>query len=71
VARGSASCLTGGGLRVDRAVDTAVLAAIQPAGVTAAVEALERWHAAHDLTRQALTLAVAQARYEAQRAQRP
>jgi DNA invertase Pin-like site-specific DNA recombinase len=70
VERGSSSCLTVGGLRVDRAVETAVLAAIQPAGVTAAVEALERLHAEHDLTRQALTLAVEKARYEAQRAQR-
>jgi DNA invertase Pin-like site-specific DNA recombinase len=70
VARGSASCLTVGGLRVDRAVETVVLDAIQPAGVTAAVEALERLHAEHDLTRQALTLAVEKARYEAQRAQR-
>ena len=70
VARGSSSCLTVGGLRVDRAVETTVLDAIQPAGVTAAVEALERLHAEHDLTRQAWTLAVEQARYEAQRAQR-
>jgi DNA invertase Pin-like site-specific DNA recombinase len=70
VARGSSSCLTVGGLRVDRAVETAVLEAIQPAGITAAVEALERMRSEHDLTRQALTLAVEKARYEAQRAQR-
>jgi DNA invertase Pin-like site-specific DNA recombinase len=70
VDRGSASCLTIGGLRVDRAVETAVLDAIQPAGVTAAVEALERLRSEHDLTRQALTLAVEKARYEARRAQR-
>jgi DNA invertase Pin-like site-specific DNA recombinase len=70
VHRGSSSCLTVGGLRVDRAVEAAVLDAIQPAGVTAALEALERLRAEHDLTRQALTLAVEKARYEAQRAQR-
>jgi DNA invertase Pin-like site-specific DNA recombinase len=70
VERGSSSCLTVGGLRVDWAVESAVLDAIQPAGVTAAVEALERLHAEHDLTRQTLTLAVEKARYEAQRAQR-
>ena len=70
VARGSSSCLTVGGLRVDRAVATAVLEAIQPAGITAAVEALERLRSEHDLTRQALTLAVEKARDEAQRAQR-
>ncbi len=70
VERGSSSCLTIGGLRVDRAVEAAVLDAIQPAGVTAAVEALERLHSEHDFTRQALALAVEKARYEAQRAQR-
>jgi DNA invertase Pin-like site-specific DNA recombinase len=70
VDRGSSSCLTIGGLRVDRAVEAAVLDAIQPAGVTAAVEALERMRAEHDLTRQALTLALEKARYEAQRARR-
>ena len=68
--RGSSSGLTVGGLRVDRAVATAVLAAMQPAGVTAAVEARERLHAEHDLTRQALPLAVETAPYEAQRAPR-
>jgi hypothetical protein len=70
VDRGSSSCLTIGGLRVDRAVEAAVLDAIQPAGVNAALEALERLRSEHDLTRQALTLAVEKARYEAQRAQR-
>src|SRR2546426_7419327 len=70
VDRGSSSCLTIGGLRVDRAVEAAVLDAIQPAGVTAAVEALERMRSEHDRTRQALTLALEKARYEAQRARR-
>src|SRR5262249_18795646 len=70
VDRGSASCLTVGGLRVDRAVEAAVLDAIQPAGVTAALEAFERMRSEHDLTRQALTLACEKARYEAQRARR-
>lgn len=70
VDRGSSSCLTIGGLRVDRAVEAAVLDAIQPAGVTAALEALERVRAEHDLICQSLTLAVEKARYEAQRAQR-
>src|SRR2546422_5786883 len=70
VDRGASSWRTIGGLRVDRAVEAAVLDAIQPAGVTAAVEALERMRAEHELTRQKLTLAVEKARYEAQRAQR-
>jgi hypothetical protein len=65
VCRGSSSWLTLGGLRVDRAVEAALLDAIQPAGVSAAVEALERLRAEHDCTRQALTLAVENARYEA------
>jgi hypothetical protein len=51
-------------------VATAVLDAIQPAGVTAAVEARERLRSEHDSTRQALTLALEKARDEAQRAQR-
>ena len=70
VDRGAASCLTIGGLRVDRAVEAAVLEAIQPAGITAALEALEQVVAEHDTTRQALTLALEKARYEAQRAWR-
>lgn len=70
VDRGAASCLTIGGLRVDRAVEAAVLDAIHPAGITAALEALEQVVTAHDTTRQALTLALEKARYEAQRAGR-
>ena len=68
--RGAASCLTIGGLGVDRAVAAAVLDAMQPAGVTAAWEALEQVVAEHDTNRQALTLALEKARYEAQRAGR-
>lgn len=41
VDRGSSSCVTVGGLRVDRAVTAAVLEALQPAGVQAAVMALD------------------------------
>jgi hypothetical protein len=70
VDRGSASCLTRGGLRVDRAVEAAVLEAIQPVGVTAALEARDQVVAAHDTTWQALTLALEKARHEAQRAWR-
>src|SRR2546428_301063 len=53
-----------------RAVEAPVRDASQPAGVPAAVEALEGLHWEHDLARQALALAVEKARYEAQRAQR-
>lgn len=68
--RGSASCLTIGGLRGDQAVEAAVLDAMQPAGITAALEALEQMGVEHDTTRQAWTLALEKARYEAQRAGR-
>jgi hypothetical protein len=70
VDRGSASCLTIGGLRVDRAVAAAVLDAIHPAGVEAALEALDRGLSAHNTKRQALELALEKARYEAQRTRR-
>jgi hypothetical protein len=69
--RGSSSWLTVGGLRGDRAVAAAVLDAIQPAGIPAALEALERLRSEHDLLPpQAWRLALEKARYEAQRAQR-
>jgi hypothetical protein len=70
VDRGSSSCLTIGGLRVDRAVEAAVLEALQPAGIHAALEALEQVVAQKDIQRQALALALEKARYDAQRASR-
>src|SRR2546426_4348403 len=70
VDRGSSSCLTIGGFRVDRAVEAAVLEALQPAGIHAALEALEQVVAQQDMQRQALALALERARYEAQRARR-
>jgi len=70
VDRGASSCLTIGGLRVDRAVEATVLEALQPAGIQAALEALEQVAAHQDIQRQALVLALEQARYEAQRASR-
>lgn len=70
VERGAASCLTIGGLRVDHAVAAAVLEALQPAGVQAAIAALEHVGAEHDMQRRAAELALEKARYEAQRAQR-
>ena len=70
VDRGSSSCLTVGGLRVDRAVTAAVLEALQPAGGQAAFLALAQVETAHDTQRQALALALEKARYEVQRARR-
>jgi DNA invertase Pin-like site-specific DNA recombinase len=70
VDRGSSSCLTVGGLRVDQAVTAAVLEALQPAGLQAAFMALDRIETAHDTQRQAVELALEKARYEVQRARR-
>jgi hypothetical protein len=68
--RGASACRTIGGLRVDQAVAAAVLEAIQPAGVQASLDALERVMTAHDIKRQALALALEKAHYEGQRARR-
>jgi hypothetical protein len=53
VDRGASSCRTIGGLRVDRAVEAAVGEALQPAGIHAALEALEQVAAQQDTQRQA------------------
>lgn len=68
--RGSSSCLTIGSLRVDRVVVHSVLAAIQPAGIEAAVKVSECVQAEDDEKRRALELALERARYEANRARR-
>ena len=68
--RGSSSCLTIGSLRVDRVVVHSVLAAIQPAGIEAAVKVSEYAQAEDDEKRKALELALERARYEANRARR-
>ena len=71
VDRGASSCLTLGALRVDPAVATAVLDAVQPAGIHAAFEALAQVMAAHATQHLAVELALEKARDEAQRARRP
>jgi Recombinase len=68
--RGASACLTIGGLRVDRAVEAAVLAALQPASVQAALAALERVGVEHATQRQAWALTLEQAREEGQQARR-
>jgi DNA invertase Pin-like site-specific DNA recombinase len=70
VDRGSASCLSLGALRVDDAVVEQVLEAIAPAGVQAALQALERLGDAQHEKRASLTLALEKARYETGRARR-
>jgi DNA invertase Pin-like site-specific DNA recombinase len=67
---GTARCISFGGLRVDEAVAKTVIAAIQPAGVTAALEALEQTARGDADKRDALRLSVEQARYEVGRARR-
>jgi DNA invertase Pin-like site-specific DNA recombinase len=70
VNRGSAACLSVGSLRVDRAVVDQVLDAIQPAGLQAALHAMDRALHEDETKRHAVQLALEKARYEARRAQR-
>lgn len=68
--RGSSACLSVGSLRTDGAVVVELLAAIEPAGIAAALKASEQGRAEDHEKQQALELALKKARYEAQRAQR-
>ncbi len=68
--RGEAACLSLGGVSIERAVTQQVLEAIQPAGIEAALAALEHQSDARVEKRQSLELALEKARYEARRAQR-
>jgi hypothetical protein len=68
--RESSRCLTVGSLRLDRAVAQSVLAAIQPAGIEAAVKLTECAQFEDDEKRKALELALERARYEEKRARR-
>jgi DNA invertase Pin-like site-specific DNA recombinase len=68
--RQSSRCLTLGSLRLDRAVAQSVLAAIQPAGIEAAVKLTECAQLEDDEKRKALELALERARYEEKRARR-
>jgi DNA invertase Pin-like site-specific DNA recombinase len=68
--RESSRCLTVGSLRLDRAVAQSVLAAIQPAGIEAAIKLAECAQVEDDEKRKALELALERTRYEEQRARR-
>jgi DNA invertase Pin-like site-specific DNA recombinase len=70
VNRGSASCQSLGGWRVEEAVCEVVLEAIQPAGVEAALQAVEQAGRQQQEKDQALELALEQAHYETARARR-
>lgn len=63
-------CLSIGGLRLDQAVAHAVLEAIQPAGVEAALLAMEQLQQRDDEQVRALRLALEKAHYEVDRARR-
>jgi hypothetical protein len=68
--RGSASCQSLGSLRVDRKVAELVLDAIRPAGIEAAMQAMEVAVNEDKEKQRALEMALEKARYEAQRAAR-
>jgi DNA invertase Pin-like site-specific DNA recombinase len=70
VERGSASCLSAGGLRLDEAVVREVLSLIQPVGIEAALLALDQLENLNDHKRESLALALERARFEVRRAQR-
>jgi DNA invertase Pin-like site-specific DNA recombinase len=70
VDRGSASCQSLGARRVEEAVCEQLLEAVQPAGVEAALNALEQLCDQRREKRQSLALAIEQARYEVDRARR-
>jgi DNA invertase Pin-like site-specific DNA recombinase len=68
--RGTTSCISFGGLRVENAVAGAVLEACQPLGIEASLQVLENSRGECDQKRKALELALEKARYEASRARR-
>jgi excisionase family DNA binding protein len=70
VDRGSAACQSLGAARVEDAVCEQFLEAVQPAGVQAALDALEQLCDQRQEKRQSLALAIEQARYEVDRARR-
>jgi DNA invertase Pin-like site-specific DNA recombinase/predicted DNA-binding transcriptional regulator AlpA len=63
-------CLNVGAMQIDNAVAQAVLAALAPLGIEAALAAAERLEADHDGALAQWRLAVERASYEAQRAER-
>jgi DNA invertase Pin-like site-specific DNA recombinase len=63
-------CMRVGGMQIDHAVADALLAALTPAGVRAALTAAEALEADHDAALSQWRLQVEQARYQAERAER-
>jgi hypothetical protein len=67
---GAAYCISFGATRADQAVSGEVLRILQPLGVEAALKAIEAHEAQADDGRRQVELALEQARYESNRAQR-
>jgi DNA invertase Pin-like site-specific DNA recombinase len=67
---GQAKCISAGGLRLDEAVAEQVLEAVQPVGVTAALEAVTLASRIDADKQTALSMALEKARYEADRLHR-
>lgn len=68
--RGHSNCQSLGGARVDRAASEAVLEAIEPAGIEAALTALDQLEHQHQEKRTSMGLTLERAGYEVGRAQR-
>lgn len=68
--RGSAHCQSLGGARVDLTVTTALLEAIQPTGIHAALDAIENIKGDQQEKRTSIELALVKAQYEVRRAER-
>jgi excisionase family DNA binding protein len=68
--KGESRCISFGGVRVDEAVTTEVLNAIQGNAVDAALEAIEQLRNQRQEQRKTIELAIEQARYEARLASR-
>lgn len=67
---GVAWCISFGGLRPDEAVSSAVLEAVSPMGVQAALDAWDGWAKREDEQHRSLRRALEKAGYEAERARR-
>ena len=67
---GTARCIGFGGLRVDEKIAELLLEAISPLGIEASLQAIKTVEATQDELREHHTLALKQARYEAERIER-
>ena len=67
---GGAWCISFGGLRVDQAVVSEVLEALEPMGIQAALDAWEQMQEQEDQKQRSLRLALEKSRYEADRIRR-